>query len=126
MVKSENLKIVTVSFVLLSFLAGFVAQVIFESLAVMFGFVANLYNQDIFRHGVPLAVGLGFFLYFQLRVPVRELADEVVTEVKKVVWPGKKELYAMTSVVCVILIVSGAVLGLFDLTAGTTVRFFLE
>lgn len=126
MVKSENLKIVTVSFVLLSFLAGFVAKVIFESLAVMFGFIANFYNQDIFRHGVPLAVGLGFFIFFQFRLPVRQLADEVVTEVKKVVWPAKKELYAMTSVVCIILIISGVVLGLFDLTAGTTVKFFLE
>ena len=126
MVKRENLKIVTVSFVLLSFLAGFVAQVCFESLAVAFGPVAGLYSRDVFRHGIPLAVGLGFFLFFQLRLSVRKLADEVVTEVKKVVWPGKKELYAMTSVVCLILIVSGVVLGLFDLTAGTTVRFFLE
>ena len=126
MVKSENLKIITVSFVLLAFLAGFTARVLFESLAVIFGFVAAFYNQDVFRHGVPLIVGLAVFLFFQIQPSVRQLADEVVTEVKKVVWPAKKELYAMTSVVCVILIVSGVVLGLFDLTAGTTIRFFLE
>ena len=126
LIKSENLKIVTVSFLILSFLAGFVTKVLFETLAVAFGSVAQFYNRDIFYHGVPLAVAFGCFLFFQFKPDVRELADEVVTEVRKVVWPTKKELYAMTSVVCLILVVSGVVLGLFDLAAGTTIKFFLE
>ena len=126
MIKSANLKIVEVSFIILSFLTGFVVRVSFESLAVVFGPVANYYNQDIFRHGLPILAGLSLFLFLNLKTSVKQLADEVVTEVKKVVWPTKKELYAMTSVVSVILLVSGIVLGLFDLTAGTSVRFFLE
>ena len=126
MVKSENLKIVTISFVLLSFFAGFVAKVLFETISVIFGNVAQFYGVTTFRHGIPLAVGIGFFFFFQLKKSVRQLADEVVTEVKKVVWPSKKELYSMTSVVCVALLVSGLVLGLFDLVAGTVVRFFME
>ena len=111
MVKPENLKIVTVSFILLSFLCAFVVRVIFETLSVAFGFVANFYSMDVFRHGIPLSFGIGAFVLFQLYKPYRQLADEVVTEVRKVVWPGKKELYSMTVLVCVILIVSGLVLG---------------
>ena len=126
MVKPENLKIVTVSFIVMSFLIAFVVRVIFELLSVALGYVAGLYSQDIFRHGVPIATGIGTFLFFQVNQSYRKLADEVVTEVRKVVWVGKKELYSMTILVSVILIVSGVVLGIFDLLAGTGVRFFME
>ena len=126
MVKPENLKIVTVSFIALSFLMAFVIRVIFETLSVAFGFFANFYSMDVFRHGVPIFFGVGSFVFFQLNKSYQKLADEVVTEVKKVVWVGKKELYSMTTLVSVILIVSGVVLGLFDLVAGTGVRFFME
>ena len=126
MVKPENVKIVTVSFIIFSFLIAFIARVIFETLSVAFGFFANFYSMDIFRHGAPILAGAGSFLFFQLNKSYQKLADEVVTEVRKVVWVGKKELYSMTILVSVILIVSGVVLGIFDLLAGTGVRFFME
>ena len=126
MIKAENLKIVTVSFIVLSFLSAFVANVIFETLSVAFGFFASFYSMDAFRHGVPIMAGVSAFLMFQLHKPYQKLADEVVTEVRKVVWAGKKELYSMTVLVCIILIFSGLVLGVFDLVAGTSVRFFMD
>ena len=126
MIKPENLKIVTVSFIALSFLTAFVVKVLFESLSVAFGFFANFYSVDLFRHGVPLFCGVLVFLFFQIYKPYQKLADEVVTEVKKVVWPNKKELYSMTVLVCIILIVSGVVLGIFDLIAGTSVEFLID
>lgn len=126
MIKSENLKIVTVSFVLLSFLAAFVVRVLFETLSVAFGFFANYYSMDLFRHGVPIFAGVACFVFFQVSSQYRKLADEVVTEVRKVVWVGKTELYSMTVLVSVILIVSGIALGFFDLVAGAGVRFFMD
>jgi len=126
LVKPENLKIVTISFVIFSFLLAYVAKVIFETLSIAVGFFATYYSMDVFRHGVPITVGLLVFIFLQFRENYRVLADEVVTEVRKVVWPSKKELYSMTTVVCIILVVSGLVLGLFDLVAGTGVRFFME
>ncbi len=126
LVKPENLKIVTVSFVIFSFLLAYVAKVIFETLSVAVGFFAAYYSMDAFRHGVPIVTGLIIFSLLQFKDSYRTLADEVVTEVRKVVWPTKKELYSMTTVVCIILIISGLVLGLFDLVAGTGVRFFME
>ena len=126
MVKQENLKIVTVSFVLLSFLAAFIIRVLFETLSVTSGFFANYYSMDLFRHGVPIASGVACFLFFQINSKYKKLADEVVTEVKKVVWVGKAELYSMTVLVSMILIVSGVVFGIFDLVAGTGVRFFMD
>lgn len=126
MIKSENLKIVMVSFVIISFLMAYVAKVIFETLSVAVGFFAQYYSMDGFRHGIPIVVGLTVFTVLQVKSSYRGLADEVVTEVKKVVWPSKQELYSMMAVVCIILVVSGVVLGAFDLMAGTAVRFFME
>lgn len=126
MVKPENLKIVTVSFIVLSFLSAFVIRVIFETLSVASGFFANFYSMDLFRHGIPITAGVLAFLVFQLHKPYQKLADEVVTEVRKVVWASKKELYSMTILVCVILIFSGVVLGIFDMVSGTFVRFFMN
>ena len=126
MVKPENLKIVTVSFIILSFLIAFTTRVIFETLSVAFGAFANFYSMDMFRHGVPILAGAGSFIFFQFSQSYQKLADEVVTEVRKVVWVGKKELYSMTLLVSVILLVSGVVLGIFDMVAGTGVKFFME
>lgn len=125
-VRQENLKIVTVSFIALSFLCAFIVRVLFETLASTFGLFARFYSMDILRHGVPLTGGLILFCLFQFQKPWQKVADEVVTEVRKVVWPGKKELYAMTLLVCVILIVSGLVLGFFDMVSGISVRFFMD
>lgn len=126
MIKSENLKIVTVSFICMSFLAAFVASVIFETLSVAFGFFANFYSIDAFRHGVPILSGISMFLVFQFKDSFKNLADEVVTEVRKVVWPNKKELYSMTVLVCIILLVSGLVLGVFDVLAGSSIKFLMS
>ena len=126
MIKPENFKIVTISFIAAAFLAGFTVQILFEALAASIGLFASFYSQDIFRHGAPFAVGLFLFIYLQFSKAARSLADETVTEVRKVVWPSKKELSAMSFIVCLILILSGAVLGVFDLTAGSAVDFFLK
>ena len=126
MIKEENLKIVGLSFVICAFLAGFTVKEVFELLAASFGFFTGFYNMDLFRHGIPLGSGLLTFVYLQFRPASRQLADEVATEVRKVVWPSKKELYSMTGVVCLILLVSGVVLGVFDMAAGTTITFFLN
>ena len=126
MIKSENFKIVTVSFVALAFLAGFTVKILFEALAASAGFFAAFYSQDIFRHGAPFAAGLSLFVFLQVHKGARSLADETATEVKKMVWPSKKELSAMSFVVCLILLLSGAVLGVFDLIAGSSVDFFLK
>lgn len=126
MVKPENVKIVSVCFIALSFLSAWTTRAIFETLSASFGFFAGFYSMDAFRHGVPIISGVLVFLWLQLGKKRQKLADEIVTEVKKVVWPGKKELYSMTLLVCVILIFSGLVLGAFDFIAGSSVRFLMD
>ena len=124
--KRENGKIVTVSFVLLSFLTAFTAQVLFEALAVQFVPVAVVYGKEMVRHGVPLCVGAFTFLFLQWKEGPKQLAHEVVQEVKKVVWPSRNATVGMTTMICIILMIAGFVLGLFDLLSSALVDFIVS
>lgn len=124
--KSENKKIITVSFVLAGVLSGFVLSVLLETFAATFGFVARAMASDVFRHGLPVAVGLGVFLALQLRTKTCVWADEVVSEIRKVVWPSRRDLTAMTVVVCVFVVFSGVMLGFFDFFSGYLVKIVVN
>ena len=119
-------KVVQVSFVAVSFIVGLTVRVIFEFFAVVSGSVAKIYAIETVRHGVPVACGAVLFLFLQFNPKTRKWLEEVVTEIHKVVWPGKKDTLSMTTVVCVILILSGMVLGLLDLSAGAVMRFIMS
>lgn len=114
-----------ISSVFSSFLVAFSLRVIIEFLATIFGPVARLYEMDIFRHGIPISVGVLCFLFFQFHPRLKKWMTNVIIEVDKVVWPSRKDALAMTSVVCVILVLSGVILGFFDLTASYVMRFIM-
>ena len=126
MIKEENAKIITLSFVACGFLTAFVVRVLFEFLAVQFGMVAMAYGQEWLRHGVPVLSGLAVFSFFQMREKTKIWAHEVVVEVRKVVWPSRQATLGMTALVCVILMISGFVLGLFDLVSSAVVDFIIN
>ncbi len=126
MIKEENLKIITLSFVAIAFLSAFVARVLLESFAVYSGSIAMLYGQEWFRHGLPILIGVSMFCYLQLKENTRVWANEVIIEVRKVVWPSQKATTGMTVMVCIILIVAGFVLGLFDLIGGVIIDFIIK
>lgn len=50
---------------------------------------------------------------------------EVVFELKKVVWPSRKETIGSTSVVLIIVIISGIFLGVVDLVLSRLVRMLI-
>ena len=126
MIKEENLKIIMVFFVAAAFLAAFVARGLLESFATYFSWVAMMYGQEWVRHGVPVVVGLSIFCGLQLKEQARIWAHEVIVEVRKVVWPSQKITGAMTMMVCIILLISGFVLGLFDLAGAAVIDFIIK
>ncbi|MDY0282486.1 MAG: preprotein translocase subunit SecE [Salinivirgaceae bacterium] len=55
----------------------------------------------------------------------RQYLREVVYELRKVVWPSRKETISSTSVVLVIVILSGIFLGIVDLLLSRFVRLLI-
>lgn len=114
------------AFILAGALAAIVVDVLFESLAVTFGRVARLRNEDTLRHGLPLAIGLITFLLLQFNSRIRVWADECISEVRRVVWPSKQEVTAMTVVVCIMVGLFGLGLGIFDFVSGQLLTAFVQ
>lgn len=119
-------KIITVSVLSFAILVGFVANILLELLSAVFGVVAQLYEQNWFSHGLPILVAFLVFLFLQLNTKSQTLLKEAVQEAGKVVWSGKKAVIAMTIVCCIMLLISGVVLGIFDVVASSTLKYFFN
>ena len=119
-------KIIQVINVLTSITLGYCVRILFEFFAVIFNVVAQAYSIESLRHGLSIGSGIVCFAILQFHPRIHVWLRDVVVEVDKVVWPTKKDTLSMTIVVCVILVLSGALLGLFDLGAGTVIRYILN
>ncbi len=109
-----NSKILTLSFAICAGVLGFTISLLIKAFSGAFGIVAWLAGMDLFRHGVPLLVGFGLFGLLQFHPGILAWADEVVTEVRKVVFPSRKDTTAMTIVVIIMVFVSSLIITSFD------------
>ena len=113
-----NSKIITLCFVSLSVLVGFSLSVLLKALSGAFGIIAKLSDNDLFKHGLPVAVALSLFLYLQFNKNILAWSDEVIAEVKKIVWPPIKDTRAMTIVVIIMVFISSVIISVFDIFSG--------
>lgn len=115
---NTNSKIVTLSFLAFSALIGFTVATLLRVFSGAFGIVARAMESDLVRHAVPALVALGLFAFLQFTPSVLAWADEVIAEIKKVVWPPIKDTRGMTIVVVVMVFISGVIVSLFDALSG--------
>ncbi len=113
-----NSKIVTLSFLVFSILIGFTVSTLLRVFSGAFGPIAKAMNYDLFRHGLPVAITLALFIYLQFNSKILSWADEVIIEVKKVVWPPSKDVRGMTIVVVVMVLISSIIVSFFDMFSG--------
>lgn len=115
---NTNSKIVTLCIVAVSILIGFTLSTLLRALSGAFGIIAQVMNFDWFKHGVPVVVGLGLFIALQFNKKFLVWADEVIAEIKKVVWPSIKDTRGMTIVVIIMVFISSIIISVFDLFSG--------
>lgn len=115
---NTNSKIVTLSFLTFSALIGFTVATLLRVFSGAFGFMARAMEMDLVRHGVPVLTAVVLFAYLQLNKKVLTWADEVIAEVKKVVWPPLKDTRGMTVIVVVMVFISGVIVSVFDMFSG--------
>lgn len=124
--EDSNQSVVNFGFVMAGFLAYYVSSVLFEVLAGSFGAVTRLRSIDAVKHGVPVTFGLITFLILILNKNAHVFLDEAVTEVRKVVWPSRKDTIAMTTVCCVMVVLAGLVLSFWDLFCNQLIKLFVN
>ena len=121
-----NSKILTLSFALFAGLSGLTISLLIKSFSGAFGIVAKLADSDLVRHGVPVAVALAIFLVLQFNSKILAWGDDVVLEIRKVVWPSQKDLTAMTIVVVVMVLISSVIVTSFDFVSGYVINGWMK
>lgn len=116
--ENNNKKILTMSYLALAAIVAYTFGILFESLASIIPGLTAYINSDFVRHIVPVLLGLVTFLILQFNPKINEFCDEVVSEIKKIVWPSRRDTVAMTIVVCVMVVIAGFTLATFDGIAG--------
>ncbi len=122
---SKNSKTLTVSFALFSVLIGVTFSLLLRALSGAFGVVARALESDLVKHGFPVFLGFLLFLFLQTNRDVKSWAEEVVGEVRKVVWPSRKDAAGMTVVVLIMVLISSVVITTFDLVSGFILKWFM-
>ncbi len=105
---------------------AYVAKILLDALASTWGLAARYVQGDLVIHGVPVAVGLICFMVLQFNPRTVKWADEIIVEVKKIVWPSRRDTVATSIVVTFMLIISGILLGAFDLVSNYLVKYIIE
>ena len=123
--EKTNQSIVNAALVATGFLAYTVVSTVFEALAGAFGPVARFHNIEAVKHGLPVAVLVGTILFLFLNPKIYVFCDEAVTELRKVVWPSRKDTIAMTIVCCVMVVSAGIGFGVFDFFASQLIKVFV-
>jgi preprotein translocase subunit SecE len=116
--ENTNSKYVTLVFIAASALVGFTIAALLQALSGAFAVIAKLSNYDLFKHGLPVFIAFGLFFYLQFNKNILSWADEVIAEIKKVVWPPMKDTRAMTVVVIIMVFISSLIISVFDLFSG--------
>lgn len=121
-----NSKILTLSFAIAGALTALTLHLLIKAFAGAFGIVARAADSDLVRHALPVAVGIGLFIALQFNSKVLAWGEEVVTEVRKVVFPSRKDTTAMTIVVVIMVLISSVIVSSFDLISGYFINQFIR
>ena len=119
---NANSKILTLSFARAAALVGFTVSLLIKAFSGAFAIVARAADTDIVRHGVPVLVGFGLFALLQFHPKILAWGDEVVSEVRKVVFPSQKDTTAMTIVVIIMVFISSLIITSFDFISAYIIK----
>jgi preprotein translocase subunit SecE len=121
-----NQKIMTLSFVAFSALIGLSLSLLLKTFAASFAFVARIHSIDLVKHGLPVGVAILLFVSLQFNKKVLAWGEDVALEIRKVVWPSRKDTTAMTIVVVVMVLISSVIITTFDFISGYLVNYLVR
>lgn len=122
----SNKKIVTMSFLVFGALAAYIVSSVIKILEASVSFFARLSTNDMFTHGLPVAVGIALFVYLQFNSKTNQWGQDVVAEIRKMVWRTGKDTVAVTVAVCIMVLISGVVLGLLDYLSSKLINYLIS
>jgi preprotein translocase subunit SecE len=121
----NNKKILTISFRGAAVVAAVVVHILMGAVMAISGSATRYLSSDLVANGVPFLVGFATFLGLQFTPAAVAWGNEVVTEVKRAVWPSGRDTLAMTIAVIVMILISAGLLGIFDVLSSKVVNLLV-
>lgn len=121
-----NQKIMTLSFVAFSALIGLSLSLLLKTFAASFAIFARIHSIDLVKHGFPVGVAVLLFVSLQFNKKVLAWGEDVALEIRKVVWPSRKDTTAMTIVVVIMVMISSVIITTFDFVSGYLVNYLVR
>ena len=75
---------------------------------------------------MPVVCGFALFAVLQFNPRTLTWGEEVVSEVRKVVWPSGKDTTAMTIVVVIFVLIASAIITTFDYMSATGMNLLVK
>jgi preprotein translocase SecE subunit len=116
---------VNLSFFVAAAIFGILASTLATRLSVSFDLEAKVSALQWWLRGVGFFVGGSVFFGLLRNKTASQFMGEVVAELASVVWPSQEEVTRSTSIVILMVIVSGLILGLLDYLCGKLIQLFL-
>jgi preprotein translocase subunit SecE len=113
-VENDNGKILTMSFLVAAAIVFFAVGMVIDTISGMSGSFARVAGNELVRAGLQVGLAAATFSLLRFKKNWVHFFDEVVMELRKIVWPSRKDVIAMTVVVCVMVMVCGLIFAIFD------------
>ena len=123
--EQNNKKIMAVCYAIFSTLLAYVFSTLVGLLSAISGTIAQYTQGDFVQHVLPVLIGVGLFSFLQFSSKMSTWSEDVVTEIRKVVWRTPKETSQLTVVVCILLLVVGIFLSIVDMISAKVVNYLL-
>jgi preprotein translocase subunit SecE len=124
--ENTNSKILTLSFAVMAALLGFTLHLLIKIFAGAFGVVARMADSDLVRHGVPVITGFALFALFQFNPKIKAWSEDVVQEIRKVVFPARKDVTFMTISAIIMVGIMTAIIWSFDMVSGYVLKVLMR
>lgn len=122
----DNRKVIVASYLAASMTLWFLTRSAIQWFYLTFYQVRRLPGIGFAREALPVIVGAATLIILLRHARVNTLLDEVVSELKKVTWPGREEVIKSTTVVLVCVLFASFILAGFDLVWGKLIGFLLH
>lgn len=123
----DNRKLTLASYIFLSVVVWFYTRSIVQYVYVNFSKVRRmLMGMEVVREALPLVFAVVTFIVLFKHPKVNLFMDEVVSELKKVTWPGREDVVRSTTVVIICIMIASVILASFDVVWGRLMSWALS
>ncbi len=124
--ENTNSKIITASFAACGVILGVTVHLLIKAFSGAFGIIARISNYDVVSHGLPIISGIAVFAVCQFHPKVQSWAREVVVEVRRVIFPSRKETVSMNISVIIMVLISAVVIMAMDWISGIGLNTLID